>query len=181
MKDIQKTIQTLKDKKNLGRFYITIDNVEKYIDGFVLDISNEFILVREFIDFKAKSLIIIPLNKVSKINYDKKQKNFTRILKLEKLVDNALIFDKITLESYAEIFRAIKKKHKYVIVEDVFEGESNFCIGEIARVNKASVSIYYFDIMGKVDNFTTTTPFKDIANIEYDSYYLNTFIKHLKY
>lgn len=180
MTEIQTTIKTLKDKKNLGRFYITVDNVEKYIDGFVLDISKEFILVREFIDFYPKSLIIIPLNKLSKIKYDKKQKSFTRILKLEKLVDNALGFDKITLESYVEIFRAIKKKYKYVIVEDVFEGESNFCIGEVARVNKESVSIFYFDITGKVDNFTTTTPYKDIANIEYDSNYLNTFIKHLK-
>ncbi len=180
MTEILKTINSLKDKKNCGRFYITVNNVEKSIDGFVLDISKEFILVREFIDFTPKSLIIIPLNKLSKIEYNKKQKSFTRILKLEKLVDNALVFDKITLESYAEIFRAIKKKYKYVIVEDVFEGESNFCIGEIARVNKESVSIYYFDITGKVDNFTTTTPYKDISNIEYESHYLNIFIKHLK-
>lgn len=117
---------------------------------------------------------------MTKIKQDKKQKSFTRILKLEKRVNNALVFDKITLESFAEIFKAIKKKHKYVIVEDVFEGESNFCIGEIARVNKESVSIYYFDITGKVDSTTTTTLFKDIANIEYDSDYLNTFIRHLK-
>lgn len=180
MTEIQKTLKTLKDKKNLGRFYITVDSVEKYIDGFVLDISKEFILVREFIDFTPKSLIIIPLNKLTKIKQDRKQKSFTRILKLEKRVDNALVFDKITLKSFAEIFKAIKKKHKYVIVEDVFEGESNFCIGEIARVNKESVSIYYFDITGKVDITTTTTPFKDIANVEYDSDYLNTFIRHLK-
>ena len=181
MKDQQKKFKILKDKKNLGRFYITVDKIEKYIDGFVLDFSKEFILIREFVDFTSKSLIIIPLNKLTKIKYDKKQKNFTRILKLEKRVDNSLVFDKITLESYREIFKAIKKKYKYVIIEDVFEGESNFCIGEIARVNKESVSIFYFDIMGKVDTYTTTTPFKDITNIEYDSDYLNTFIKHLKY
>ncbi len=180
MTEIQKTIKTLKDKKNLGRFHVTVDGVEKYIDGFVLDTSKDFVLLREFVDFYARSLIIIPLNKLSKITYDKKQKSFNRILKLEKLVDKSLVFDKITLESYAEIFRAIKKKHKYVIVEEVYEGESNFCIGEIARVNKESVSIFYFDITGKVDDYTTTTPFKDISNIEYDSHYLNTFIKYLK-
>jgi hypothetical protein len=61
MTEKQKTLKTLKDKKILGRFYITVDSVEKYIDGFVLDISKEFVLVREFIDFTPKSLIIIPL------------------------------------------------------------------------------------------------------------------------
>ena len=181
MTEIEKIIRTLKDKKNLGRFYVTVKGVEKYIDGFVLDISKQFILVRECIDFTPQSLIIISLNKLSKIKCDKKQKSFTRILKLEKLVDKALVFDKIALESYAEIFKDIKKKYKYVIVEDVFKGESNFCIGEIARVNKESVSIFYFDITGKVDNFTTTVAFTDIANIEYDSNYLNTFVKYLKH
>jgi len=68
-----------------------------------------------------------------------------------------------------------------VIVEDVYEGESNFCIGEIARVNKESVSIFYFDIMGKIDDVTTTIPFSSIANIEYNCDYLNTFIKYLKH
>ncbi len=180
MKEIQKTIKVLKDKKNLGRFYISVHNVESCIDGLILDISKDFILVREFVDFTAKSLNIIPLNKLSKIKFDKKQRNFSRILKLEKLVDKAIIFDKITLESYSEIFKAIRKKYKYVIIEDVFDGENNFYIGEIARVNKESVSIFYFDIMGKVDDSATTIPFKDIANIEYDSDYINRFIKYLK-
>lgn len=178
---MQKTIKTLKDRKELGRFFITVDTVEKYIDGFVLDISRQFVLVREFIDFTPKSLVIIPLNKISKVSFERKHKSFTRILKAEKIADKAIVFEKITLASFADIFKAIRKRHTYVIVEDVCEGESNFCIGEIARVNKSSVSIFYFDITGKVNPFTTVIPYKDIANIEYDSHYLDTFVKYLKY
>jgi len=96
MNKINTTIQALKDKKNLGCFYITVDNVEKYINGFILDTSKEFLLIREFEDFVAKGLVVIPLSKLTEVKYDKKQKNFTRILKLEKLVENALVFDKIT-------------------------------------------------------------------------------------
>lgn len=180
MTETQITIKTLKDKGKLGRFYITSDGLDKYIDGFILDTSKQFILVREFIDFTSKGLVIIPINKISKIRQGKAEKSFTKIIKMEKLLDNSLIYDKITLKSYSDILKAIKKKHKYVIIEDVFEGKNNFSIGEIAKVNKSSVSIFYFDITGKVDDFTTKIPFKDIVNIEYDSNYLNTFIRHLR-
>lgn len=180
MTEIQKKIEQIKEKKQISRFYISVNEVEKYIDGFVLDSSEQFVLLRECVDFDTKGLVIIPSNKITKLRQSKMERSFTKIYKAEKLIDKATIFNKISLESFILIFKAIKYKYKYVIVENVFQGSMEFCIGEIKRINKSSVSILYFDITGKVDNETTTIPFEDIANIEFDSNYINTFIKHLK-
>ena len=177
---MQNRLQILKDKKQMSRFFISVNNVEKYIDGFVLDITKEFVLLRECVDFESKGLVIIEISNIIKLKQGKSQKSFTRIFKLEKLTDCALSFDQIPLENYSEIFKAIKKKYKYAIVENAYNNEIDFCIGEIVRVNKASVSILYFDITGKVNKSPSTIPFKDIINIEFDSNYINTFIKFLK-
>lgn len=180
MTEIHKKIATLKDNKQICCFYITVNDIEKSVFGYVLDYSKSFLLIRECLDFYVEGLIVIPINKITKLRQAKIEKNFTKIYKLEKLDNDALIFEKITLESYPEIFKAIKKKHKFAIIENVFDGEIDFCIGEIIRINKTSVSILYFDITGKIDKTATTVLFKDIANIEFDSNYINTFIRHLK-
>ena len=178
--EIQNKIKTIRDKKQTCRFYISVDKVEKYVDGFVVDTSKQFVLVREFVDFDAKGFVIIPINKIIKLRQARAEKSFTRILKLEKLVEKALIFEKMPLENYVEIFKSIKKRYKYAIVENAFEGVNDFCIGEIARINKESISILYFDITGKVDKTTTKIPFKHITNIDFETNYINTFIRHLK-
>jgi hypothetical protein len=180
MTEIQKTIQILKTKKHICRIYITVDSVEKYVDGFILDSSKEFVLIRECVDFDIKGLVVIPFNKINKLRKGKAENSFTRIFKLEKLIDKVLNYDKISLENNLEIFKAIKKKYKYAIVESVYKGISDFCIGEITKVNKSSVSILYFDITGKVEKIATKIQYDEIANIEFDSNYLNTFIKYLK-
>jgi hypothetical protein len=143
--EIQNKIKIIKDKKQKCRFYLSVDGVEEYVDGFVIDASKQFVLVREFIDFEAKGFVIFSIKTICKLRQAKGEKSFTKILKLEKLTDKALVFEKISLENFGEIFKAIKKRYKYAIVESAFEGVYDFCIGEITRVNK-EVFLYYTSI-----------------------------------
>lgn len=179
MKELQKKIRNLKEKKLLGRFYVSVDDVERNFDGFILEESKSFILLRECADFEVNGFVIIEKNKIQTIRYSKYEITFTKIIKKEKIIDRVFICDKTDLSSYSSFLKEIKKKHKYAIVESAYNGKLDFCIGEIVKVNKESVSIRYFDATGKMEE-VYKIPYKEVIDIEFDSDYINIFKKYLR-
>lgn len=180
MKELVRDIKIIKEKRHLCRFFVSVDNVEEYTDGFILDISKTFILIRECGDFEPKGLKVFEISKISKIRYGSYEISFTKIVKAERLFDRIYQFDKIPLDNYFNILNELKKRHKYVITQSACDGDLNFCIGEIIKVNKASVSILYFDATGKLDKTPSKIVYTKVLDIEFDSNYINIFKKYLK-
>jgi hypothetical protein len=108
MTEIRKTIQELKTKKHICRIYITVDSVEKYIDGFILDTSQH--IHSNFLNLMFGSYVQV-------IESDVPELEEFRINNLGGLINtqtkqnfkNVIMYDSI---SYMIILILIIEKHK---------------------------------------------------------------------
>ncbi len=173
LKDIQK-------KRHQCKFFIKTEIEEYTLHGYVLDMNKEFSYIREVIDFTVDGYRIFKLKNLDKVRYGKFDKISSKINDKEGLIPEIYSYEKINLESYQTIFKAIKKVYNFSIIENTYKNELAFNIGQITRVNKSSVSQLYFDATGKVDKNVTSIPYTDIIIIGFDNHYINVFQKYLR-
>lgn len=147
--------------------------------GILLKKSNDFILLRESDEFRLLSYLVIPIATIKHVRYNKFDKTYERILKKEGLLDNLKSKYKIDLTNWKSICKDIKKTGLPIISECEHPDINSFCIGELKRVNKKSISIRYFDAEGFINKENTINEFVDITKISFDDHYANVFSKYL--
>lgn len=167
-------------KKQYVRLTRKIGYLEKISTGFILDLSDDFILLQEVYDFIILGYQIIPIKTIKHIRYNKNDKTYERILKEEGLLQKVRQKYKIDLTSWKTICEDIKKTGLTVISECEHPKIDSFCIGEIRRVNKKSLSIRYFNAQGILDKQNTKNKFEDITILSFDDHYANVFSKYVK-
>lgn len=142
--------------------------------GFVIEQNKDLILILVEDDFWINGYQILRFSDIDSIKSTATNRHCTKILKREGLLEGS-VRPEIDLSSWRSIFRDLKKRDKYVIVED--EIEEQFLIGPIARVNKQSVSIKYFDGTGHWGD-VLNIKYTDITSVCFDSRYIQY---HRKY
>lgn len=147
--------------------------------GILLKKSNDFILLQEYNEFRLSSYLVIPIATIKHVRYNKFDRAYERILKKEGLLDNLELKYKIDLTNWKSICKDIKKTGLTIISECEHPDINSFCIGELKRVNKKSISIRYFDAEGIIDKKNTINEFVDITKISFDDHYANVFSKYL--
>ena len=148
--------------------------------GFVIDKSEDFVLLQESDEFRVMGYQVIPIKTIKRVRYNKNDKTYERILNEEQLMDQVKLKYKVDLSSWASICRDIKKTGLTVISECEHPDLRYFCIGKIKRINKKSVSIRYFNAQGILDEENTKHKFKDITKLSFDDHYANVFSKYVK-
>jgi hypothetical protein len=101
-------------------------------------------------------------------------------LKKEGLLSKVKNKHKIDLKSWKTICKSIKYTKLTVISECEHPKMEYFCIGELKKVNKKSISIKYFNAKGTLDKTLTKHWFKDITKLSFDDRYANVFSKYVK-
>jgi hypothetical protein len=177
---ISNKITTAIKEKRLVKIYRNFTNEELIITGFILDSSDDFILLQNESDFLLDGYSIIRINDIGKIRYGKYEKYFEMMLGKEGFLKNIGIDYKVELQNLQSIFNSIKLNKLYVIAECQKENDGRFIIGPIESTNKKSVEIRYFDATGYLKKNLTKLKFKDITTIELDTRYLNYFSKYLR-
>jgi len=179
MKFSKKIAIAIKEKR-LVKIYRYFTSEELIITGFILDSSDDFILLQNESDFLLDGYSIIRINDIEKIRYGKYEKYFEMMLEKEGIIKDIGIDDGIELQNPQSIFNSIKLKKLYVITECQKENDGRFIIGPIERSNKKSLEIRYFDATGYLEKKLTKLKFKDITTIQIDTRYLNYFSKYLR-
>ncbi len=146
--------------------------------GFILGKSDDFILLQESDEFRVLGYQIIPINTIKHVRYNHFDKAYEKILKQEGLLKKVQLKYKIDLTDWRSICKRIKKTGLTVISECEHPTIRSFCIGELKRVNKKSISIRYFDAAGIYDQENTINKFKDITKLSFDDHYANVFSKY---
>lgn len=175
-----KLLQKYVDRKDIIQVARTFKNHEDNINGFLLNFSNNFILMQREIDFMLDGYCIIPKDKFDSTRRNKTDLIHKKILKKIGITQKEYgIKAKLDLTNWNSVFKSLKKNDFFAIIECEDLEEPTFFIGPITRVNKKSVSIHYFDSTGQFDEKPVKVKFEDITIVVFDDRYTNTYRKYL--
>lgn len=178
---IQKKIERNYREKRFSRITRKISKKEIAINrGYILDYSNDFILMQEESDFMLLGFWIFESSKITNFRYNKNDKYYDKILESEGLKNDLKIKTKVNLENWETIFISLKKAKKHIIVECENPKIDEFIIGEIINIKPKSVSILYFNAEGVLDKKPTEVKFKNITKVTFDDRYIDIFSKYLR-
>lgn len=148
--------------------------------GFIIDKSSKLLLLLASEDFEELSYQIIPIDTIIHVRYNKNDKTYESILRAEGIIKNLKPKYNIDLSSWKSATKDVKKTGLTVISECEHPKLDFFCIGEIKKINKKSLSIRYFNAQGILDKHNTKHLFKDITKLSFDDHYANIFSKYVK-
>ena len=181
MDNLDEEIKKCIDKKKYVKFYRTVRAGEENISGFILDRSNDFLLIQNIEEFDLNGYYIIRKKNIDSILSSKTEKKIRQILDSENLLEKGFgLNKKIKLTSMKSIFTDLKKHDYFAIVECENIKEPTFNIGEIAKVSKKSVGIRYFSPEAIIEKQPTKIKFKEITLVKFDDRYTNIYRKYLK-
>jgi len=115
------------------------------------------------------------------VRHDKAERLLQKILKGEGILATDYgIQHSPDLTNWQTLFKDLKRHYQHVIIECEDLEEPLFLIGPIQRINKNTVSIWYYHADGKFDPKPTTVPYTDITLIAFADRYITTFRKYIK-
>ena len=168
-------------RKNLVLLERSFRSGEANIYGFLLRVSEGFILIHEYDDFELNGYSIIRQDQFESIRSNKHDRARRKMMNREGTLEVDLgIRYEVVLEDWASIFKSLKKQNLSVIVECEEKKNAGFTIGPIEVVDKKSVSIRHFDAAGILAKEVTKIPFKDITIVRFDERYINVYSKYLR-
>lgn len=149
-------------------------------NGYIVDYSNDFIVLQEVDDFVIRGYLIIPIQTIKEIRLNNSDKYFEKIYQKEGITEKIEKKHKIDLTNWETIFKSIKKLDFNVIIQNETPNDNTFDIGPIIKITKKSVYIRYFDATGLLDDDLTKIDWDFITLVNFDDIYINTLSKYLK-
>jgi len=179
-----KTLKKIKyhlDNKKYCKIKRLIDQTSiEFAKGYIVDYSDNFLLLQETIDFEIDGYSIIPMNTITEIIFSNKDKYFHKIMELEGLVNKIQNQYKIDLTNWNSILKSIRKLGFKVIIENENPDDLSFDIGPITKITDSAVYIRYFDPQGFLDAKSTKITWDLITKVQFDTRYINIFGKYLR-
>lgn len=161
------------------RRQVGINTSEKSM-GYVVDYSDNFVLLQEINYFDICGFLAIPMKTITDLQFNNRDKHYDKIMKLEGLKDKIENKHKIDLTSWTSIFKSIKSLGFNVIIENEDPENISFDIGAIEKITKASVYIRYFDARGLLNSDLTKITWDLITKVGFDNRYINIHSKYLR-
>ncbi|MEO3407199.1 hypothetical protein AAFN85_24995 [Mucilaginibacter sp. CAU 1740] len=155
-------------------------NKEETRNGYILDFSDNLILIQQTDDFKLDGYAILPISQVQKIRYNRSEKYFNKIMQWENRLETLGIKYPIDLDNWRSAFKSLKALDLKVIAECESEVIDSFTIGPIAKVGKKLIHITYFDAAGYLDDGPTSIDYESLTRVAFDSEYINIFSKYIR-
>ena len=169
------------EKQDFVKINRTFNDREENISGFILLVSQEFLLLQIDNEFMLDGYAIIPKHQIDSIRCNKYDLAFKKIYKAEGLLNTQYgINQPISLKSWQDIFTALKKLDYHVIIECENKVEPDFIIGPVRKIYKDKVSVQYYDPTGKLEDKLTSVKYDEITIVKFGDRYTTTFKKHLR-
>ena len=168
-------------RKDFIKIYRTGKEGEANISGFILQMSKDFLLLQNEEEFYLNGYSIILKEKFDSIRLSKIEIYQRKVLAKEGIIKSKYgLKNKINLKSWETIFKDLKEKDYFAIVECEDLKEPSFTIGEIAKIGKKSVGIRYFSASGIIEKKPTKIKYKEITLVKFNDRYTNMYRKYLK-
>jgi len=143
--------------------------------------SKDFLLIQNEEEFWLNGYSIIRKERFDSIRLSKTEKYQRKVLDKEGILKSDYgLKRKINLQSWKTIFRDLKQKDYFAIVECEDLKEPTFTIGEILKTSDKLVGIRYFTPKGIIDKKPTKIKYKEITLVKFDDRYSTMYRKYLK-
>lgn len=154
--------------------------MEEISRGYIVDFSNNFVVIQETDDFKLMGFNVLPLKDFKTIRYNNNDRYYDKIMSLENQKNDIGIKTKIELTEWKTIFNSLRKAKKNIIIECENPEIDSFIIGPIKRITDKNVYIQYFNALGYLDEKYTKIEYENISKITFDDRYIEIFSKYLR-
>lgn len=179
-KELKQTIQNHINKTHYVKVYFSEQCPEELTSGFILNISDHFLMIQESHNFTLDGIKIIPYNRIEGTRHKKFEKTSEKIFSEEGLIKfNQKITNNTSLKNFELLFKSLKKQKFHCIIESSTKKKNLFSIGEILEINEKSVVIKNYDATGKIEKTPDIILFKNINFITFNDLYSLTFRKYL--
>jgi len=148
--------------------------------GYIVDFSDNFVLLHETDDFEIDGYSVIPINTISDILFSNRDKYYDKIMALEGMVGKIQNKYKIDLTNWNSVFKSIQKLGFNVIIENEDPEDYSFDIGPITKITDSAVYVRYFDAKGFLDIEITKITWDLMTIVKFDTRYINIFSKYLR-
>lgn len=178
---MQEKIKDFYENQKFARITRNVaENWDELSRGYIVDFSNDFVIIQECDDFRLLGFNILPIKDFKQIRYNNNDKYYDKIMLLENEKKNIGIKTKVDLTDWKSTFQSLRKKKKNVVVECENPKIDSFTIGPIKRISDKSVFIQYFNATGFLDEKPTKIEFKNISKIMFDDRYVDIFSKYTR-
>ena len=151
------------------------------IHGFILQINKDFLLIQVEEEFTLNGYVIIRKDSFDSIRLSETEIFQRKILDKEGILKSDYgINAEINIESWSTIFKDLRQKDYFAIVECEDLKTPAFAIGEISKTSNKSVGIRYFSPQGIIDEKTTKIKYKEITLVKFDNLYTKMYRKYLR-
>lgn len=179
-KEFKKIIKNHIDNTHYVKVFFVDDSPEDLTSGFILNFSEEFLMIQESHNFTLDGIKIIPMNMVASTRHKKFEKTSEKIFSQEGLIKfDQKIIKNTSLKNFESLFQSLKKQNFHCIVESSTKKKNIFSIGEILEINEKSVVIKNYDATGKIEKKSDKILFTNIDFISFNDRYSTTFRKYI--
>jgi hypothetical protein len=151
------------------------------IHGYVLDFTDDFILIHQTDDFKLEGFAVIPLKTIKKVRYSDYEEMYEYIMNEEHFLNDLGIPYTIDLTNWQTVFKSIENNNKFVIIECEQVWIKRFLLGKLSKIKKKNVEMLYLEANGVFEEYATEQKYKEISIVRFDEVYINLFQKHARY
>lgn len=156
---------------------------ENHLYGFVVAVSDDFVVLHEIHDFHIDGYLIVPMSNIKGIRSSEAERTLEKILAAEGMMDRLGLKHELDLTGWRAMFRSVHKIGKNVIVETFNitheREEEQFVIGRIQGMSAKSLSILGFDALGQWESEPMIIAYRNIKWVQFDSEYINVFSKYV--
>ncbi|MBO6620289.1 MAG: hypothetical protein JJ892_13235 [Balneola sp.] len=168
-------------KKSRSILSIRRDNIDSHrIQGFLLDYSDEIILLQYISDFRMDGLMILKRSDITEIESDKTDSFQTQILKDDGIFDKIQFNTVYKVDNLHCFFLSLKKinEKELVILENETSDPPIFCLGRVEMIGRKSISIKSFSGRAKWKEESEIFDFNDINSVQIQSSYIKGYQRY---
>ncbi len=164
-----------------AKHFLTISHIffDHALRGFVLSVSEKFLLLQLTHDFILDGYAIISIHDFDSYRYSAFEKTSRKIFQQEGLIDKVGFDKELKLDDWAGILTMLKQYDYHVIIESDRKKEMAFHIGEVKKVTAKTVYLQHYSANGKWDKKATAIKLKDIRIVHFGDNYSTCFKRYM--
>lgn len=151
-------------------------------DGLVTHIKPKFIVLREDVDFRFDSIVILPKKRITGYRDGKYERCANELMRENGEMDKSVTPEWLdAVDTLPELLAELGRRDIWPIVKAVYQrgARTAFYLGPIIRVGKKRFRLHCYDAAGKWEGEYSIS-FQEIFAVEFDSHYAKAFNDYMR-
>jgi hypothetical protein len=140
---------------------VTPETPEVSYDGFIVGLSEAFVLLQNIESWRMDGVRVFPLGRVKAVEHDEVRTGQQAVLEWRG-IDRADRYEWLDLSGFQALFQSAKARDATVVVHD-----DEVCdLGAVIAVTETAVELRPIDTGGKWDEEPWSVPYEDIWRVD---------------